>query len=257
MLFDDILYRMLYSHDYQDPKIADVFRAIEPELTLVGKRMEEEQKLLLVQYADEAHIKRWEDSIQVNPAPSDLEQRRRYLQTLLVTKIKVGANSLSALIKQFTGADNKVTFADSTITVTLFNGISQSLMHQFELLLKQIIPAHLYYAIILDYDLKANLNLANYKSSWMELEVTDQYDRQINVNARAYGLAGSLSNTALVKFSDQYDEIMNITSQSDVASGYVQSVEIEVSDQNDSIHNITGDGSQANTIGSVQVFYID
>lgn len=258
MILDDIEYRLLSSFDYIDPKVKDFFLAIEPELHLIGQRIIDERSLVLLQYADETHIKRWEESVQVNPAPSDLEQRRRYLQTLLVTKIKVGADSLSTLIKQFTGASNRVDFmdAESIVKVTLFSGISKSLMNQFELLLKQIIPAHLYYKIDMDYDLEASMNLGNYSTGALLIGVTDQYEGYFESTGGIFGSAGAIASVSMLEFTDQYQTSLAVDGTAYAGTGYVQATLFEVTDQNDVQITSTGNAFNASTAEFLQVIKI-
>lgn len=259
MMLADIEYRLLSSFDFVDPKVKDYFMSIEPELRLIGQRMIDERSLVLLQYADEVHIKRWEESVQVNPAPSDLEQRRRYLQTLLVTKIKVGADSLSTLVKQFTGASNKVEFMndESIVKVTLLSGINKSLMHQFELLLKQIIPAHLYYKIDMDYDLEASLNLANYKSGTIELEVTDQYEGYFESTGGLFESGGSVASVTFTEFTDQYHTNLALDGTAQSGTGYIHTTLFEVTDQHDVLVTSSGESYTVSTAEFIQEILID
>lgn len=242
MNLDDISYRLHSSFDYIDPKVGEFFDAFEPELRLAAQRIIEEQDLVLVQYADEAHIKRWEDSIQVNPAPSDLEQRRRYLQTLLVTKVKVGADSLVTMTKQFTGADNRVEFDASVVTITLLEAVNKSLMNQFEVLLKQVIPAHLYYKVDLDIRLAGELNLGAVHSGTLELEITDQYDSTYSVISPPFNFGGGVVGSVEFEITDQYDSMQTASGDVLTSGGTVQVIQYEITDQYDSNIKVDWDG---------------
>lgn len=258
MSWDDIGYRLLSSFDYKDRQIKEWFDVAETELRTAAHRIEDEARLVLLQHADESHISRWEDSIQSMRLSSDLEQRRRYLQMLLVSKLKISSGSLGSLVKQFTGADNRVDFNDSVIIITLFRGINKNLMNQFESLMKQVTPAHLYFEINMDYSLDASLNLGNYSLEAIALEVTDQYDARIDVlSPEPFEVGGTFDHSAVIEFTDQYDASYSLDGILAAGSDAGIAELIEFSDAYDAEYLTGSDALTGGAIDHLEIIHIE
>lgn len=74
-----------------------------PETELIAEIIAQQKILVLLPHADESNIERWEKSLNVKAVSVDLEERRRYLLTLISSKLKVNTDTLAELSQRFTG----------------------------------------------------------------------------------------------------------------------------------------------------------
>ena len=72
-----------------DNTITDMLEAEIPDIELITQLIFDTRRLILLPEATEEWITRWEKSLQVKPKTTDLEERRRYLMTLISTKVKI------------------------------------------------------------------------------------------------------------------------------------------------------------------------
>ena len=100
--------RMLNANPIQDEKVEALIMAQVPEAELITDIIEAEQTLLFLPYADEGHIDRWEKSLSLKAVSNDLEERRRYLITMIGSKLKVSTDTLADLSQSFTGVQSLV-----------------------------------------------------------------------------------------------------------------------------------------------------
>ena len=89
--------------EQRDDKITHMLEAQMPEYLELENRIDLERSLVLIPFADEAHIARWEKSLGIRPGAESLEGRRRYLITLITTKLKPSTETIEEMSYSFTG----------------------------------------------------------------------------------------------------------------------------------------------------------
>lgn len=114
-----------------------------PESELVAEIISQQKVLVLLPYADESNIERWEKSLNVKAVSVDIEERRRYLLTLISSKLKVNTDILAEISKRFTGVQALVTVVGSIITVQFLGQLPQVSLNRFTNYIKDLVPAHL------------------------------------------------------------------------------------------------------------------
>ncbi|MCW6665398.1 YmfQ family protein [Aerococcaceae bacterium NML191219] len=114
-----------------------------PEAELIAEIIAQQKILVLLPHADESNIERWEKSLNVKAVSVDLEERRRYLLTLISSKLKVNTDTLAELSQRFTGVQALVTVGGSTVKVQFLGQLPQVSLNRFTNYIKALIPAHL------------------------------------------------------------------------------------------------------------------
>ena len=135
--------RMLNASPIRDSKVEALIMAQVPEAELITDIIEAEQTLLFLPYADEGHIARWEASLGMKAVSIDLEERRRYLMTIIGSKLKVSTDTLSELSKRFTGVQSLVTVEGSNIKIRFLGELPKVSLNRFTNYIKTMVPAHL------------------------------------------------------------------------------------------------------------------
>ena len=135
--------RMLNASPIRDSKVEALIMAQVPEAELITDIIEAEQTLLFLPYADEGHIARWEASLNMKAVSIDLEERRRYLMTIISSKLKVSTDTLSELSKRFTGVQSLVTVEGSNIKIRFLGELPKVSLNRFTNYIKTMVPAHL------------------------------------------------------------------------------------------------------------------
>ena len=135
--------RMINASPIRDSKVEALIMAQVPEAELITDIIEAEQTLLFLPYADEGHIARWEASLGMKAVSIDLEERRRYLMTIIGSKLKVSTDTLSELSKRFTGVQSLVTVEGSNIKIRFLGELPKVSLNRFTNYIKTMVPAHL------------------------------------------------------------------------------------------------------------------
>lgn len=135
--------RMINASPIRDSKVEALIMAQVPEAELITDIIEAEQKLLFLPYADEGHIARWEASLGIKAVSNDLEERRRYLITMISSKLKVSTDTLAELSQRFTGVQSLVTVEGSNVKVRFLGELPKVSLNRFTNYIKAVIPAHL------------------------------------------------------------------------------------------------------------------
>lgn len=135
--------RMMTASPIKDPAVEALISAEVPEAELITEIIESEQTLLTLPYADESHIARWEASLGTKAVSVDLEERRRYLMTLISSKLKVSTDTLAELSKRFTGVQALVKVEGSRIIVRFLGELPKVSLNRFTNYVKTMVPAHL------------------------------------------------------------------------------------------------------------------
>lgn len=139
-----VRYRMLSAlPEVLDPTINDLFETEIPELELITDLIFDTRRLMLLPEATEDWITRWEKALQVKPKTTDLEERRRYLITLISSKIKINSVSLQKITKSFTNVNNLVTVKDSAVHIRFLGELPTGYLNRFLKYVRELIPAHL------------------------------------------------------------------------------------------------------------------
>ena len=114
-----------------DPTINDLFETEIPELELITDLIFDTRRLMLLPEATEDWITRWEKALQVKPKTIDLEERRRYLITLISSKIKINSVSLQKITKSFTNVNNLVNGKRFSGTYPIFRRTADRIFEPF------------------------------------------------------------------------------------------------------------------------------
>lgn len=139
-----VKYRMLSAlPEVLDPTINDLFETEIPELELITDLIFDTRRLMLLPEATEDWITRWEKALQVKPKTIDLEERRRYLITLISSKIKINSVSLQKITKSFTNVNNLVTVKGSAVHIRFLGELPTAYLNRFLKYVRELIPAHL------------------------------------------------------------------------------------------------------------------
>lgn len=139
-----VRYRMLSAlPEVLDPTINDLFETEIPELELITDLIFDTRRLMLLPEATEDWITRWEKALQVKPKTIDLEERRRYLITLISSKIKINSVSLQKITKSFTNVNNLVTVKGSAVHIRFLGELPTAYLNRFLKYVRELIPAHL------------------------------------------------------------------------------------------------------------------
>ena len=143
-------YRMTTAIPTQDMAVQSLLQAEIPEMELIAKIIEDEQRLIMLPYADETHIVRWEKSLGIKAVAVDLEERRRYLLTTISSKLKVSTDTLAELSQRFTNVQAMVSVDNMTITVKFLGELPKVSLNRFTNYIKAMVPAHLNVGINVD-----------------------------------------------------------------------------------------------------------
>lgn len=95
--------RMLNAISLKCEATKHLIEAEVPESELIAEIIAQQKILVLLPHADESNIERWEKSLNVKAVSVDIEERRRYLLTLISSKLKVNTDTLAELSQRFTG----------------------------------------------------------------------------------------------------------------------------------------------------------
>lgn len=151
--------RMLNASPIQDEKVEALIMAQVPVAELITDIIEAEQTLLFLPYADEGHIDRWEKSLSLKAVSNDLEERRRYLITMIGSKLKVSTDTLAELSQSFTGVQSLVSVEGSNVKVRFLGELPKVSLNRFTNYLKAVIPAHLNVGINVEAPMQAPIYL--------------------------------------------------------------------------------------------------
>lgn len=188
-----------YKIDYNEQMLnyyPEVIKAIREFQVLINtqsvevEQLHEELTRLLgnayVISADESRINMWEKLLDITPIPQGddsletwLSDRRETIMARLYQTPKLNSQSISDIVRIFTGGNAKSYFKDGVIHV-LISPPANNKKYKFENVeqeLKQKVPAHLLFSVIQDYRAWANVKtdhltwgdvLENY-SEWDEV----------------------------------------------------------------------------------------
>ena len=126
-----------------DNTITDMLEAEIPDVELITQLIFDTRRLILLPEATEEWITRWEKSLQVKPKTIDLEERRRYLMTLISTKVKISSKTLEKITKSFTNINNIVTVKGSVVNIKFLGELPTAYLRRFTTYIRELIPAHL------------------------------------------------------------------------------------------------------------------
>lgn len=126
-----------------DNSITDMLEAEIPDVELITQLIFDTRRLMLLPEATEDWIDRWEKSLKIKPKTTDLEERRRYLMTLISTKVKISSQTLEKITKSFTNINNIVSVQGSVVYIKFLGELPSSYLKRFTLYIRELIPAHL------------------------------------------------------------------------------------------------------------------
>ena len=126
-----------------DKSITDMLEAEIPDVELITQLIFDTRRLMLLPEATEDWIDRWEKSLKIKPKTTDLEERRRYLMTLISTKVKISSQTLEKITKSFTNINNIVSVKGSVVYIKFLGELPSSYLKRFTLYIRELIPAHL------------------------------------------------------------------------------------------------------------------
>lgn len=126
-----------------DNAITDMLEAEIPDIELITQLIFDTRRLMLLPEATEDWIDRWEKSLKIKPKTTDLEERRRYLMTLISTKVKISSQTLEKITKSFTNINNIVSVKGSVVYIKFLGELPSSYLKRFTLYIRELIPAHL------------------------------------------------------------------------------------------------------------------
>lgn len=126
-----------------DNSITDMLEAEIPDVELITQLIFDTRRLMLLPEATEDWIDRWEKSLKIKPKTTDLEERRRYLMTLISTKVKISSQTLEKITKSFTNINNIVSVKGSVVYIKFLGELPSSYLKRFTLYIRELIPAHL------------------------------------------------------------------------------------------------------------------
>lgn len=126
-----------------DNTIVDMLEAEIPDVELITQLIFDTRRLMLLPEATEDWIDRWEKSLKIKPKTTDLEERRRYLMTLISTKVKISSQTLEKITKSFTNINNIVSVKGSVVYIKFLGELPSSYLKRFTLYIRELIPAHL------------------------------------------------------------------------------------------------------------------
>lgn len=126
-----------------DNSITDMLEAEIPDVELITQLIFDTRRLMLLPEATEGWIDRWEKSLKIKPKTTDLEERRRYLMTLISTKVKINSQTLEKITKSFTNINNIVSVKGSVVYIKFLGELPSSYLKRFTLYIRELIPAHL------------------------------------------------------------------------------------------------------------------
>lgn len=126
-----------------DNSITDMLEAEIPDVELITQLIFDTRRLMLLSEATEDWIDRWEKSLKIKPKTTDLEERRRYLMTLISTKVKISSQTLEKITKSFTNINNIVSVQGSVVYIKFLGELPSSYLKRFTLYIRELIPAHL------------------------------------------------------------------------------------------------------------------
>lgn len=126
-----------------DNAITNMLEAEIPDIELITQLIFDTRRLMLLPEATEDWIDRWEKSLKIKPKTTDLEERRRYLMTLISTKVKISSQTLEKITKSFTNINNIVSVKGSVVYIKFLGELPSSYLKRFTLYIRELIPAHL------------------------------------------------------------------------------------------------------------------
>ena len=126
-----------------DNTITDMLEAEIPDIELITQLIFDTRRLMLLPEATEDWFDRWEKSLKIKPKTTDLEERRRYLMTLISTKVKISSQTLEKITKSFTNINNIVSVKGSVVYIKFLGELPSSYLKRFTLYIRELIPAHL------------------------------------------------------------------------------------------------------------------
>lgn len=126
-----------------DNAITDMLEAEIPDIELITQLIFDTRRLMLLPEATEDWIDRWEKSLKIKPKTTELEERRRYLMTLISTKVKISSQTLEKITKSFTNINNIVSVKGSVVYIKFLGELPSSYLKRFTLYIRELIPAHL------------------------------------------------------------------------------------------------------------------
>nr|DAX84699.1 MAG TPA: tail protein [Caudoviricetes sp.] len=126
-----------------DKSITDMLEAEIPDVELITQLIFDTRRLMLLPEATEDWIDRWEKSLKIKPKTTDIEERRRYLMTLISTKVKISSQTLEKITKSFTNINNIVSVQGSVVYIKFLGELPSSYLKRFTLYIRELIPAHL------------------------------------------------------------------------------------------------------------------
>lgn len=126
-----------------DNTVTDMLEAEIPDVELITQLIFDTRRLMLIPEATEDWIDRWEKSLKIKPKTTDIEERRRYLMTLISTKVKISSQTLEKITKSFTNINNIVSVQGSVVYIKFLGELPSSYLKRFTLYIRELIPAHL------------------------------------------------------------------------------------------------------------------
>jgi hypothetical protein len=126
-----------------DNTVTDMLEAEIPDVELITQLIFDTRRLILLPEATEDWIDRWEKSLKIKPKTTDIEERRRYLMTLISTKVKISSQTLEKITKSFTNINNIVSVQGSVVYIKFLGELPSSYLKRFTLYIRELIPAHL------------------------------------------------------------------------------------------------------------------
>ena len=126
-----------------DNSITDMLEAEIPDIELITQLIFDTRRLMLLPEATEDWIDRWEKSLKIKPKTTDLEERRRYLMTLISTKVKISSQTLENITKSFPNINNIVSVQGAVVYIKFLGELPSSYLKRFTLYIRELIPAHL------------------------------------------------------------------------------------------------------------------
>lgn len=126
-----------------DNTVTDMLEAEIPDVELITQLIFDTRRLMLLPEATEYWIDRWEKSLKIKPKTTDIEERRRYLMTLISTKVKISSQTLEKITKSFTNINNIVSVKGSVVYIKFLGELPTAYLKRFTLYIRELIPAHL------------------------------------------------------------------------------------------------------------------
>ncbi|MGY3725028.1 hypothetical protein SAMN05421767_10611 [Granulicatella balaenopterae] len=144
----------------KDDTIIDLLEAEAPELELITSLIDDTKKLIMIPHANLEWVERWEKSLNIKPQTKDLDERKRYLTTVLTSKVKISSETLEEITENFTGVQARVKVRNSTVFISFLGAIPKAEFNRYNNYIRQLIPAHLGIQLVIDAPMQQTLYTA-------------------------------------------------------------------------------------------------